>query len=110
MVALLGPPNVLEVAGLRPPKSEAPASELAGCCGCDGANRLGVEVAPPRSGKSDCCLGGCDVPLVPNMLIEGVEEDCGCEVFKLFNSELVGPACDCAEVAGVPKTEEVELG
>lgn len=58
MVALLGPPKMLEAAGLRPLKSEAPASELAGCCGWDGANRLGVEVAPPRFEKSDCCLGG----------------------------------------------------
>lgn len=47
---------------------------------------------------------------MPNMLIEGVEEDCGCEVFGLLNSEVADPACGCAEVAGVPKREEVELG
>lgn len=110
MVPLLGPPKRLEVAGLRPTKSEAPASELAGCCGCDGANRLGVEVAPPRFEESDGCLGGCDAPLVPNILIEGVEEDCGWELFGLPNSEVVDPACDCAEVVGAPKREEVELG
>lgn len=92
MVALLGSPKRLEVAGLAPPKSEAPASELAGCCGCDVANRLGAEFAPPRFEESDGCLGGCDVLLVPKMLIEGMEEDCGCEV------------------AGAPNKEEVVVG
>lgn len=98
------------VASLVPPKSEAPASELDCCCGCDVANKFGFEVSPVGLEKKDGCFGGCDAPLVPNMLIEGMDEDCGCELLGVPKSELVDPACDCDDVAGVPKRDEVELG
>lgn len=86
---MLDAPKGFEFAGLAAAKSDDPGSEVAGCC-CDALNKLGVEFAPPRFEKMDDCLGGCDVILVPKILIEGMEdEDCGCEVLK---SELVDPA------------------
>ncbi len=81
--------------------------EVAGCCGCDVVNRLGVEFAPPGFENNDGCFGGCDALLAPSMLKEGMVVDCGCVVFGLPKSELVGPA---AEVAGAPKREVVALG
>lgn len=103
---MLVAPNRFEVAGLAAPKSDDPGSEVAGCC-CVAPNKIGVGFVPPRFEKMDGCLAGCDVLLVPKILIEGTEdEDCGCEVLK---SELVDPAWHCAEVAGFPKREEVAV-